>query len=123
MNGRPLWELKIIADLLLAVSLVSYLFGIIKQDLFLTIFLAVFNYIALNASQSKFEELKKRVKELGILAAEPGVKLAVFIFGLICGLAYWVHALDYETAIKVLTLVATILAANIGYLEYKLSVQ
>jgi len=121
MNGRPIWELKLIACLLLAVSLFSYLLGIIDHDLFMVIFTAVFNYIALNASQSKFEELKLKVRELGALKADPPVKLAAFLFGIICGIAYYVHALPYDVAIKVLTLVGTILASNFAYLEYKLS--
>jgi len=121
MNGRPIWELKLIADLLLAGSLFSYLLGIINHNLFMVIFTEVFNYIALNASQSKFEELKLRVRELGALKADPPVKLAAFLFGIICGVAYYAHALPYDVAMKVLTLVGTILASNLAYLEYKLS--
>ncbi|MBO3801750.1 MAG: hypothetical protein JTT12_05480 [Candidatus Brockarchaeota archaeon] len=120
MNNRPMWELKAIADLLLAVSLLAYIFGVIQKDVFLVVFMAIFNYIALNASQSKIYELSKIQKLEGILAVDYPLKLAVFGFGLLCGLAYLVHAIDYDTATKVLTLVATILAANLGYLEYKL---
>lgn len=119
-----MWELKLIACLLLASSLVAYIFGVINHDLFMTVFLNVFNFIALNSSQNLFGKLKLMLEKigakLGILKVEPMVKVAVFIWGLICGIAYWVGAIDYNLALKVLTLVATILASNIAYLEYKI---
>jgi len=121
VNGRPTWELKLVADILLAASLLAYMFGVLGREQFITIFMVVFNYIALNASQRTFYELKARVMKLGALRVEPMIKFAVIIFGILVAVAFFIYAIDYDTAIKALTLVATILAGNLFYLEYRLA--
>jgi len=111
---------------LLAASLLAYMFGVMLRDQFAVIFMIVLNYIALNASQRSYLELAARLekakafKELRTLRVDFGVKCAVAIFGILVAIALLLYAIDYDTAMKALTIVALILISNLTYYEYKL---
>jgi len=124
--SRPIWEIKLVADLLLAASLLAYMFGVMPRDQFIVIFMIVLNYIALNASQRSYLELAARLEkmkaleELRTLRVDFAVKCAVAIFGILTVIALLLYAINYDTAMKALSIVALILISNLTYYEYKL---
>jgi len=121
--GRPIWEIKLVADLLLAASLLAYMFGVLPREQFVAIFMIVLNYIALNASERSYLELAARLKEvkaLKALKADFAVKCAAVIFGILVAIALLLYAIDYDTAMKALSVVAIILVSNLLYYEYRL---
>jgi hypothetical protein len=121
-DGRPLWELKAVATLLLAVALLSRLFGIIAQDLFNSILLAVVNLFLVNTSSDLFERYIQKFKVVSFaLKVDWMVKLVCIPAVVVVFIGYWIGFISYDIMVKFMEIVATILVGNITYYEFKLS--
>ena len=121
-NGRPLWELKAVATLLLAVSLLSRLFGIITQEVFNPILLSVVNLFLINTSTDLMVQYIEKFKvHTFFMKVDWAVKIVCIPAVIIVAIGYWVGVVPYDIMLKFMEIVATILAGNIAFLEYKLS--
>jgi hypothetical protein len=120
-DERPMWELKAVATLLLAVALLSTLFGIITQELFNSILLAVINLFLLNTSSKLITLYKLKFKVLSFfMAVDWKIKVVSVIASVVVLIGYWTGIIAYDLMLKFMGIVATILAGNITFLEFKL---
>jgi hypothetical protein len=121
-NGRPLWELKAVATLLLAVSLLSRLFGIITQEVFNSILLSVVNLFLINTSTDLMVQYIEKFKvHTFFMKVDWAVKIVCIPAVIVVFIGYQINVVSYDIMLKFMGIVATILLTNIAYYEHKLS--
>ncbi|MGB9760417.1 MAG: hypothetical protein ACPLZG_11365 [Thermoproteota archaeon] len=124
MDERPLWEIKAVALLLLAVSILARYFNIITQELFNSVLFTVVNYFLLNASAKADFEIMSNLKALGksttIFSVSLAIKILFVALNVLVAIAFYLKFTDFDTLFKITQVVTVLLLANIGYAEYKL---